>query len=88
MAVHDFNVHGMSADPTKADSPLIVDTDAVLSGAVTFQDLEPVAKWDAQILQTPRLVEVQEPTARDPLDGLQPRHAAVAEQRRRPAIAE
>ena len=88
MVVHDFRVHGMVARLTKADSPLIVDPDAVLSGAVTLQDFEPIFWRNLQILQPPRLVEVQEFAARDPLDGPEPRHGPVAEQRRDPSIAE
>ena len=40
-----------SVDPFKADSPLIVDADAVLSLAVAFESFEPIAWQCGQVLQ-------------------------------------
>jgi hypothetical protein len=40
MVVHDFNVHGIAIHPNKADSPPIVDPDAMLSAAAALQCFE------------------------------------------------
>ena len=40
MVVHDFNVLGVAIHPYEADSPLIVDPDAVLSTAAALQCFE------------------------------------------------
>jgi len=40
MVVHDFNVQGVAIHPDEADSPLIVDPDAVLSYSVSLQRFE------------------------------------------------
>ena len=42
MVVHDLDVLN-AIDPAKANAPLVVDANAVLTLAVTFQGLEPVA---------------------------------------------
>jgi hypothetical protein len=42
VVVHDFDIVGVSFAPMKADAVLIVDPDAVLSDAVSFQGFEPI----------------------------------------------
>jgi len=42
MIVSDFYIEGVTAVPNKADPPLIVDPDTVLSGTLSFQFLKPV----------------------------------------------
>jgi hypothetical protein len=43
--VNNFYIKGIRLNPLKTDSPLIVDADAVLSGAVTGERLQPIA-WN------------------------------------------
>ena len=52
--VGDLNVEGISITPNKADSPLVVDPDAVLPFAVPFQFLQPIPRRHAQILERHR----------------------------------
>jgi hypothetical protein len=41
--VHYFHVNGISVFNPKADTPLVIDTDAPLTFAVSLQSLQPVA---------------------------------------------
>jgi hypothetical protein len=49
--VHDLNLVGIAVLPAKANSPLIIDTNAVLAGAVTGQFLQAVSRRNPQIGQ-------------------------------------
>jgi hypothetical protein len=40
MVVHDFNVLGIAIHPNEADSPLIVDSNTMLSASLTPQRFE------------------------------------------------
>jgi hypothetical protein len=51
MVIHQFYVKSMSIPPSKADAPLSVHADAVLSQPVAFQGFQPVGRWYSQILQ-------------------------------------
>jgi hypothetical protein len=51
MIVNDFDVGGALIRPHKAHTPLVVDTNRVLSGAVAFQQFEPVAGRGSKIAQ-------------------------------------
>ena len=51
MVVDDLYVFGTAVSPPEADTVLVVDADAVLSAAISFQGLEPVARRDAQIVK-------------------------------------
>lgn len=48
VVVGDFNFKGVPTVPTEAEPPLIVDADAVVTGAASLEDLQSVAGWDAQ----------------------------------------
>jgi hypothetical protein len=49
--VHDFDLFGLALIPNKANSPLIVNADAVLSGTVAMQGFQAVRGRYAQIIQ-------------------------------------
>ena len=49
MIIHDLNVVGVTVLPPKADTPPIIDPNAVLPSAVTRQLLEPVAGRESQV---------------------------------------
>ena len=51
MIVRNLDIKGVSVFPMKADSPLIIDADAVLSGSVALQSFQTVSGWYTQILQ-------------------------------------
>lgn len=46
MVISDFDFVGVAADPTEAQTPLVIDTDAVLTGTLAFERFEPVAGRD------------------------------------------
>jgi len=48
VVVHDLDAVRSIGLPDKADSPPVVDANAVLALAVGLQRLELVARWDAQ----------------------------------------
>jgi hypothetical protein len=67
--VDDFHVMRSVGLPDKADAPLFVDSDAVLSGAVSLESLEPVSWRYAKIVQVAAgfdLIELPESYCRDP----------------------
>jgi hypothetical protein len=49
--IHNLNVVGVAVPPPKADTPPIVNPDAVLPGTVARQLLELVAGRDSQVIQ-------------------------------------
>ncbi len=49
MIVNDFNVLRTLWRPNKTNTPLTIDTNAVLPLAVTLQRLEHVPRWRSQI---------------------------------------
>src|SRR5574337_1326430 len=51
VVIRNLNVVGVAVAPPKADTPLIVNPDAVLPGTVARQLLEPVAGRDPQVIQ-------------------------------------
>jgi hypothetical protein len=52
MIIHDFDVFGACFRPPEAQTELIVYTDAVLAGPVSFKTLQSIAGWYAQVLQS------------------------------------
>jgi hypothetical protein len=44
MIVHKLDVVSVPFTPAEADAPLVVDANAVLTGSVAFQRLQPVAR--------------------------------------------
>jgi hypothetical protein len=59
VVVDDFHIRGAfrAPRPLEAETPLLIDPDAELSGAIAFQGFEPVALQEAQIVQTHCRVE-------------------------------
>ena len=51
MVVNDLNLVRRTARPAKAEPPLIVNADTVLTGAIAFELLKPVAGRHAQIIE-------------------------------------
>ncbi len=88
MIIYDLDVEYIPVLPAKAYPPLIVDADAVLPLAVAFQGLQPVSRWNPKILQASRLVQIQQLTPGDTLDGPEAGHIQIIEQRLGPGIAE
>ena len=51
VAIGDFDFVGVTADPAEAQTPLVIDTNAVLTGTLAFERFEPVAGRDAEIFE-------------------------------------
>ncbi len=57
MIVDDFDLPRAVVSPAKADSPLIVDSNAVLPTPITAEFLQPVTRRHTQVIQILRAVE-------------------------------
>ena len=57
MVVDDFHIVGIAVFPDKADAPLLVDANAVLAEAITFEGLESITRRCVQILENSRPVQ-------------------------------
>ena len=68
MVVNDLNPFWTSVAPLEADTPLIINSDTVLSCSITAQTLEPVARRNPKILQTTRGVNLTQLAQRDARD--------------------
>jgi hypothetical protein len=49
VVVDDFDVPRTLRRPDKAHTPLVVDADAVLAKAVTFERFQPIARWRGKV---------------------------------------
>jgi len=52
VVINDFHIFCTPIRPTKADTPLFVDTNAVLTGAITLECFKVIAGWHPQIIQS------------------------------------
>jgi hypothetical protein len=59
VVIDDLDIMGVTVPPSEADSPSIVDPNAVLPSATTRQLLEAVARWNTQVRQLISSVEYQ-----------------------------
>jgi hypothetical protein len=53
----DVDWTGCAMGPLKADSPLVVDTDAVLALPISLQGFQPVARQSGEIFQARRRIQ-------------------------------
>lgn len=58
MIIDDLNVKCMTLTPTEADSPLLVDPNAVLTLPITFQSLKLIRAWNQKVLQVSSRVQL------------------------------
>jgi len=58
MVIHNFHLSGITLMPDKANPPLVIYTNPVLTGAAAFECFQPITRWCQQILQTPGPVQV------------------------------
>jgi hypothetical protein len=49
--IYNLNVPCVLIDPTEADAPLVIDSDAHLADTVTLEDLQSISGWISQVLQ-------------------------------------
>jgi len=52
--IHNLNIFRSSGRPTKAEAELIIDSNAVLPGPVTFERFQSISRRHSQILQLGR----------------------------------
>lgn len=58
MVVNDPNLLWASSCPPKADAPLVVDTDTVLTHAIALKRFETIPRWNPQFFETLRVTEL------------------------------
>ena len=51
MIINNFDVFCESIQPTKADSPLIIDANTILTGTIALERLKMIAGWNSQIFK-------------------------------------
>jgi hypothetical protein len=51
VVIGDFDFVGVAVDPAEAQTPLVIDTDAVLTDTLAFKRFEPVAGRDAEVIE-------------------------------------
>ena len=67
MIVNEFDFVGVVTDPSKADSPLIVDANAVLPTTISSELLEAICRGDEQILEGLGGIQQEQLSQRNPL---------------------
>jgi hypothetical protein len=70
MIIHDFDLFRVTRPPYKADSPLVIDPQALLSLALPFQGFQPMGRGKTQILQANSGVEGVQSHERSLLNGM------------------
>jgi hypothetical protein len=60
MVVTDFDVVGVAVHETKTDPPLFVDRNRMLTFSITSQAMQPVARWDLEIAEISRSIDLLE----------------------------
>ena len=68
MVINDLDIERIAVHETKAQAPLIVDTDAPISHSIMLQCLQFVRRRDAQIFDSDRRVQLRQPNCRTGLD--------------------
>jgi hypothetical protein len=51
MVIDDFDIEGIGTDPTKANPPLSIDANAVLSDSITRQFFQAIAWWHLKVIE-------------------------------------
>ena len=89
MVIDDLDLVGIGILPAETDPPLVVDPDAVLPRPIAFELLEPVTRWNPEVLKGFGSVERDQLPEHDPAEfgGIVPDRLAL-EQARRVPVAE
>jgi hypothetical protein len=67
VVVSDLDVGRSGSSPPEADPPLVVDPDAVLTGPISTESLEPIPRRHPQIVEGLRSIDDQQLPIRHPL---------------------
>ena len=62
MVINDFHIFRTCISPTKADTPLIIDTNTVLTGTITLECFKVIAGWHPQIIKSTGYLELSKLT--------------------------
>jgi hypothetical protein len=65
MIIDNLDVFGVTCAPDKTETPLIVDTNAVLTGAVALERLKAIAWWNLQVVNRGCRIKNFQLSARD-----------------------
>jgi hypothetical protein len=57
VVVHDLDIERMAVFKAKANSPWVIDANAVLPASISLECLEPVVRRDPQVIQSNRLMQ-------------------------------
>jgi hypothetical protein len=68
VVIHDLDIVSVTRFPAEANAPLIVDPNAPLSRAITSKPLKAVSRWNSEIVQGDRSVELPQLAQCDALD--------------------
>jgi hypothetical protein len=68
MVIADFHAFRVPVGPHKADAPLIVHPDAMLTLSATLERFKPICRWDPQIGQGSGIVQHTQLSSRNGLD--------------------
>jgi hypothetical protein len=66
VVIDDLNLVGISVTPSEADSPLIVDPDAMLASTAALQGFQPIARRHTQEVQRRRGIHLNQFSQCDP----------------------
>jgi hypothetical protein len=69
VVVNNLDVLGSGRSPDEAEAVLVVDPDAVLTGAITFEQLEPITGRNPQVVEPAGDLELPELATRDGFEG-------------------
>ncbi len=68
MVIDNFDIPGVAVLPFEADSPLIIDSDAVLAFPVILQLLEAIAWRDSEVVEADGSVDLEKFSEGHPVD--------------------
>jgi hypothetical protein len=68
VVVDDLDIERITVLPPEAEAPLIVDANAVLSGAIPFELLQPIAGGNAKVLEPLSRVDQAKLSQHKPLE--------------------
>jgi hypothetical protein len=74
MVIHNLDIVSVSVAPHETHTPLIVNPDAMLAGAIAFEGLQSVARGRCQVSQLRGNIELPKLALRHPSDRTIPRH--------------
>jgi hypothetical protein len=69
VVVDDFDVVRIPGSPTEADTPLLVDPNAVLTSPAAAEPLKPVSRWTSEVIEGLGRIQHEQLSVSGPLKG-------------------